>query len=127
MKTIYFIAVFLIGSMAAIAQVQPARPAIVPNQYQNNATYQNNSMQSNPPHNIYAPSFPGNGQYIDPSGVNRGGNINSNNVTMPTVTTPVYNNGTSNNPLWNNDARIVQPGGLVMPGDTIGKRRPVGR
>ena len=59
-------------SGTAQAQIQPAtrpvnNPNQIPNYYQNNSSYNNNSSQNNKQPTPDANSFPGNGNYTDPS------------------------------------------------------------
>lgn len=129
MKKIYFIVAMILGiAVGAHGQVlpstnsvqQPKSPTIVPNQYQNNASYNNNSMQNNAPQNISSPVPGSNGQYTDPTGASNGNFINNNTSANP-------NFGRSTGTLWQNNSQVVQPGGLIAPGDTVGRNRPMAR
>ena len=77
------------------AQIKPAtapvyNPFQLPNYYQNNSSYSNNSMQNNRPVLPNAYSFPGNGNYVDPSR-NPGSNTTPLPGTAP-LNTPNNNN-----------------------------------
>lgn len=95
---IFGIAVMSTAAHAQIsrdAQIQPAtapvyNPFQLPNYYQNNSSYINNSMQNNRPPVPNAYSFPGNGNYVDPSR-----NPGSNTAPLPgaaPLNTPNNNN-----------------------------------
>ena len=78
-------------------QGQPRTPAgQVPNYYQNNSMYSNNSMQYNPPPNPKAGPYTGNADYFDPTRNNPGPtpyNSTPAPVVRPTITntTPITN------------------------------------
>jgi hypothetical protein len=70
------------------AQIKPAdqpvsNPNQVPNYYQNNSSYNNNSMQNNKPSNGNAISFPGNGNYVDPTRYPAGTYLGNSNNQQP--------------------------------------------
>ena len=68
------------------AQIKPAdkpvnNPNQLPNYYQNNSSYNNNSMQNNKPDN--SGSFPGNGNYVDPTRFPAGTYLGSSSNQLP--------------------------------------------
>ena len=75
-------------------------------------------MQTNPPMNVNAPSFPGNGQYVDPTGAKTGGNVNSS--FTPPNSTPTYTPPSPTSPVVP-ASNTVPPGGVITPGDTVGR------
>ena len=70
------------------AQIHPAtqpvnNPNQLPNYYQNNSSFSNNSMQTNKPALPNANSFPGNGNYVDPTRLPAGTYIGSSSNQLP--------------------------------------------
>jgi hypothetical protein len=79
---------FAHGQTNRDAQIKPAdvpvnNPNQVPNYYQNNSSYSNNSAQNNKPSTGNVNTYPGNGNYVDPTRSPSGANYSGSNNQLP--------------------------------------------